>query len=154
MKIRLIRHQDFVAGLMFCSVGLATAYASSNYALGTAMRMGPGYFPLVLGILLAGLGVVQAAHSLKLDISSDESRLIEKPCLRSLSLIGAGMLLFAFSLSTAGLLLSTLGLVVISGIAYRQFRWHELGLLSTGLAIFAVTVFVYGLGLPFQVLPA
>lgn len=154
MKIRLIRHQDFVAGLMFCTAGLATAYASSNYALGTAMRMGPGYFPLVLGLLLAGLGVVQAAHSLKLDISSDESRLIEKPCLRSLSLIGAGMLLFAFSLSTAGLLLSTLGLVIISGIAYRQFRWHELGLLSTGLAIFAVTVFVYGLGLPFQVLPA
>ena len=154
MKLRLIKHRDFVAGLFFCITGLASAYGSTAYSLGTAMRMGPGYFPLVLGVLLTGLGLVLAAHSLKLDISSDESRLIEKPCLRSLSLIGAGMLLFAFSLSAAGLLLSTIGLVVISGLAYRQFRWHELGLLSSGLAIFAVAVFVYGLGLPFQVLPA
>jgi hypothetical protein len=154
MKLRLIKQRDFVAGLLFGIAGLVSAFGSTAYSLGTAMRMGPGYFPLVLGVLLAGLGLVLMVRSLKLDFAGNESLLIEKPCLRSISLIGAGMLIFAFSLNAVGLLLSTIGLVVISGIAYRQFRWHELGLLSTGLAIFAVVVFVYGLGLPFQVLPA
>lgn len=154
MKIHPIRHRDFAAGLFFLTVGGLFAWASSAYKLGTAMRMGPGYFPLVLGLLLALLGLLLLARNARFSLGADRSRLIEKPCLRSLSLIGVSMLAFAFALQTAGLVVATVALVAVSGIAYRAFRWREISLLSGGLAAFAVVVFAYGLGLPLQVLPA
>jgi len=64
------------------------------------------------------------------------------------------MLVFAAALQTAGLVVATLALVVISGVAYKPFSWKELGLLSGSLAAFVVVVFAWGLGLPLQVLPA
>jgi hypothetical protein len=154
MKIHLIGQRDFASGLLFSIFGSLTAWSSTGYRIGTAMRMGPGYFPFVLGLLLALLGLLVIARSARIDLSQEESGLIEKPCLRSLSLIGISMLVFAFALHTAGLVIATIGLVVISGIAYRSFSWKELGLLSGALASFAVLVFAYGLGLPLQVLPA
>ena len=63
-------------------------------------------------------------------------------------------LLFAFALNGAGLTLATIGLVVVSGIAYREFCWRELSALGITLSLFAIVVFVYGLGLPFHALPA
>jgi hypothetical protein len=154
MKIRLIGQRDFAAGLLFFTFGSLIAWSSTSYQIGTAMRMGPGYFPFVLGLLLALLGLLVIARNARLDLGHEESRRIEKPCLRSLSLIGISMLVFAFALHTAGLVVATVGLVVISGIAYRSFSWQELGLLSGALASFAVLVFAYGLGLPLPVLPA
>ncbi|MQY52375.1 tripartite tricarboxylate transporter TctB family protein [Rhodocyclus tenuis] len=154
MKLRLIGHRDIAAGLFFFVLGSLTAWGSTAYKLGNAMRMGPGYFPLALGLLLAALGLLLVLRNTRPDLLSDESRLIEKPCLRSLGLIGFSLLTFAFALQTAGLIVATLGLVIFSGIAYRAFNWKELGLLSGGLATFAVLVFAYGLGLPLQVFPA
>lgn len=154
MHIRLIRHRDVAAGLLFLLSGLGIAWASTAYPLGSAMRMGPGYFPLVLGALLAFLGLLLLAQNARVVTSDNASRLIEKPCLRSLGLVGAAMLIFAFALQSAGLVAATIGLVTVSGIAYRAFCWKEIGLLSGGLAAFAVVVFAYGLGLPLHVLPA
>ena len=153
MKISLIRHRDFVAGFFFLSVGIGTAWGSTVYNLGTAMRMGPGYFPLLLGVLLASLGLLLLAKNVRFVDSIDRSRLIEKPCLRSLTLIAIAMLLFAFTLQVAGLVVSTIALVIVSGIAYRSFSWREISLLCGGLATFASIIFAYGLGLPLQVFP-
>ncbi len=154
MRIRLIRHRDVAAGLFFLIVGLGTAWGACAYSLGSAMRMGPGYFPLVLGMVLAALGLLLLVINARLVPDSDSPHLIEKPCLRSLVLVGVAMLIFAFALQAYGLVVATVGLVMVSGIAYRAFRWREISLLSGGLAGFAVTVFAYGLGLPLQVLPA
>lgn len=154
MKIQLIQHRDVVAGLVFVGLGTGVAWGSTAYTLGNAMRMGPGYFPLILGLLLAALGALLAVRQVRVSTDADSMPRIEKPCLRSLLLVGGGMLLFAALLQHAGLALATMALVIVSGVAYRAFRWRELGMLSGGLAMFAVAVFVYGLGLPLQALPA
>jgi hypothetical protein len=154
MKLRLIRQQDFTAGLFFLITGALFAYGSLAYKLGSAMRMGPGYFPLALGLLLALIGLVIAARNARVELDQDEASLIEKPCLRSLLLIGVAMLIFAFALQILGLIIATVALVVISGIAYRSFCWKEISALSTGLAAFASIVFSWALGLPLQVFPA
>jgi hypothetical protein len=148
-----LKHRDFVAGSFFSLAGLLTALASSSYAMGTPMRMGPGYFPLLLGIVLMILGAIIAVRSRARLAPNDATHRLQLPSLRPLLLVGGAMLLFAYSLHTAGLALSTLGLVGLSGLAYRGFRWHELGALGGTLSLFAVVVFVHGLGLPFQVLP-
>jgi len=154
MSIHILKHRDFISGTFFALTGLATAMGSTAYALGTPMRMGPGYFPLLLGVVLIALGLAIALGSIDLTAEPDPAKHVERPSLRALILIAAGMLLFAFALHGAGLALATIGLVVLSGVAYREFRWHELGALGGVLSVFAVVVFVYGLGLPFQVLPA
>lgn len=154
MKIRLIRQRDFAAGLFFLILGALVAQGATAYNIGNAMRMGPGYFPLVLGVLQALIGLTLVVRNARISLVHDRSRWIEKPCLRSLSLIGLAMLVFAFALQTAGLVVATLGLVAISGVAYKSFCWKELGLLSGSLAAFVVIVFAWGLGLPLQVLPA
>ncbi len=154
MKLTWVQHRDIVAGLVFFAMGAGVAWGSTAYTLGNAMRMGPGYFPFLLGVLLAGLGLTLVVRHLReLAVLASVPR-IEKPCLRSLLLVGSGMLLFALLLQHGGLIVATVALVSVSGVAYRAFRWHELGLLSSSLAVFAVAVFVYGLGLPLQVLPA
>lgn len=150
---RLIRQQDFAAGLLFLVLGVGVAWGSTAYKLGTAMRMGPGYFPLLLGIAQALLGMVLIARNLRFDLGSEDPSLVERPCLRSLALIGISMLVFAFALQKAGLIVATIGLVVISGWAYPAFRWKELGLLGIVLASFASLVFAYGLGLPLRIFP-
>lgn len=154
MKLRLIRQQEFAAGLFFFITGALFAYGSLAYKLGSAMRMGPGYFPLALGLLLALIGVTLAARNARLELSRDEASLIEKPCLRSVLLIGVAMLIFAFTLQTLGLIVATIGLVVVSGIAYRAFCWKEISALSASLAAFSSIVFSWALGLPLQVFPA
>jgi len=150
----LIRQRDFAAGLFFLTVGTLVTLGSTAYNIGNTMRMGPGYFPLVLGILQALIGLTLVVLNTHISRAHDRSRWIEKPCLRSLSLIGVAMLVFAAALQTAGLVVATLALVVISGVAYKPFSWKELGLLSGSLAAFVVVVFAWGLGLPLQVLPA
>lgn len=154
MKPHILFQRDFAAGLMFTALGALVAWGSTDYKLGTTMRMGPGYFPLVLGIAMAMLGLALAVRHLALDHSLTKLNLIEKFSLRSLLLIGGSMLIFGFAVQKAGLIIATIGLVVVSGIAHREFSWKELSVLSIGLATFASIAFVYGLGLPLQVVPA
>lgn len=154
MRTRLILTPDFASGLLFLLIGGAVALASTAHKIGTTMRMGPGYFPLVLGVILAAIGLILVVRNVRLDINASESAFIERICFRSVILISLSMLLFAFTVQKAGLIIATCGLVLVSGVAYRAFSWKQLGLLCIALAGFATVVFIYGLGLPVPVLPA
>jgi hypothetical protein len=149
---RTIRQRDFIAGAFFFLTGIAVTAVSSNYPLGTAMRMGPGYFPALLGGVLTLLGLAigfkafRSARPLT-DLS------LEPLTLRPALMVSAGILLFAAAIQSAGLALSTIGLVFVSGFAHRQFRWNQLALSALGLTVAAVGIFAYGLQLPFRVLP-
>jgi hypothetical protein len=151
MNHSVFRHQDFIAGGLFCLTGLAVAAGSRQYPLGTAMRMGAGYFPLVLGGLLALLGVFVLLRSIM--GHRRNFRDIGQLMLRPVALIGAGVLTFAVLLGSVGLAGSTVLLVAVSGAAHHESRWRELLPLGMGLAIFGVGVFVWGLGMPLPVLP-
>jgi hypothetical protein len=146
MKIKAPK--DFWAGLMFLAFGLGFAWAAQGYQMGTAVRMGPAYFPTMLGGLLAVLGLVVFVRSL---VVSGEG--LSRFYFRPLVLVLGGVVVFALLLRPLGLIVATLGLIVVSALGGYDFRLREVLILYATLAVFALLVFVKGLGLPFTLCP-
>lgn len=155
MQVKSITHPDLVAGLLFLATGISCAYLATDYSLGNAMRMGPGYFPLLLGLALGLLGVVLSLRGLRFRAGSGEenSRLLDDLSWRPAVFVAVGVVAFALLAQHLGLLLATLALTLLSGLARPGVRLPELLVLSLALALFGVAVFAYGLGLPLPVLP-
>lgn len=148
MKIKGPR--DFWAGLMFIAFGLFfLLWALTHYKMGTAVRMGPAYFPSVLGGLLAFLGLLVLIDSL-VEAGPRVSRFHFRPLL----LILVACLAFAYALRPLGLVGAIAALVFIGAAGGHEFRWKEVAILYVALAVFSVLVFVKGLTLPFPVWPA
>jgi hypothetical protein len=116
--------------------------------MGSAVRMGPAYFPTVLGGLLALLGATVFARSFFLD-----SGRVPRWALRPLVLILVSVLLFALALRPLGLVAATAILVFAGALGGHEFRLREVALLYLVLAVFSVLVFYKGLGLAFQLWP-
>jgi hypothetical protein len=148
MKIKAPK--DFWAGLMFIAFGLAfMIIALKNYQLGTAVRMGPGYFPTVLGGIITVLGALILVGSLAI-----EGPKVPKFHFRPMIFVLAGCLVFAYALKLVGLIVSIFLLVLISAFGGHEFKWKEVTILGVVLAVFSVFVFVKGLTLPFPIWPA
>ncbi|MEO6022152.1 MAG: tripartite tricarboxylate transporter TctB family protein [Burkholderiales bacterium] len=144
-----VRHpQDFFAGVIFIGFGVAAFFIGREYSFGTATRMGPGYFPALLGALLGALGVIIAARSFSLSGPP-----IAKIQFRPLSLVLAAIILFAVLLDVAGLVAATVVMVIVAGLAAWDVRARDVALLCVGLAALALGLFVYGLGLTIKVWP-
>lgn len=140
----LIRNpKDFWAGLIYVIIGLAAVYIGREYPMGTAVRMGPGYFPSVLGVLLALIGAVSMVRSF-LRPGEAIGRLAWR---ETLIVLGATML-FGLLLRGAGLVVSMMVLVLVSAYASKKFRLKTSLLLAIGLTLFSVLVFVKSLGVP------
>jgi len=116
--------------------------------MGTAVRMGPGFFPTLLGGLLALLGLMVAAKDLWVN-----GEPVRGWAFRPLVLVFGAVLAFAFLVQSLGLVLATLALVVIRSLGGWEFRLREVAVLCLLSAALAVGVFAYGLGLPFKVWP-
>lgn len=148
MKIKSAR--DFWAGLMFIGFGVfAAAWAVANYQMGSAVRMGPAYFPTVLGGLLGILGLVVLIKSLAIDGPS-----VARIHLRPLLLICAGCVAYGYLMKPLGLVLATAALVFIAALGGHEFKWREVAILCAVLIVFSVLVFVKGLTLPFPICPS
>jgi hypothetical protein len=140
--------KDFVAGLMFIAVGIAAIVIASNYTLGSAARMGPGYFPRILGILMIVLGAVLALRSLKL-----QGTPIPGWKWRPVVVVLGSTIVFGLIVNYAGLVLSTILLIVMSSAASHEFRPKEAIISGVLLAALAVGVFVIGLKLQIGIWP-
>jgi putative tricarboxylic transport membrane protein len=144
----MIRHpKDFWSGLIFLAVGAAAVVIARSYPMGSAVRMGPAYFPTVLGGLLALIGVVVVIRSF---ITPGER--IAGFAWKPLVLVLVSTVLFGVLVRTAGLVVSLLLLVLVSAWASRNFRWGPAVVLAVGLTVFSVAVFVKALGLPIPVI--
>jgi Tripartite tricarboxylate transporter TctB family len=146
MRIRAPR--DFWSGVMFCSFAAIAIFTARGYALGTAGKMGPGYFPLLLAVLLAALGATLIARSVVL---SGES--ISRFHVLPLAVIAAAVCLFGVLIEPLGLVVSLSALTLMSAWAGAQFRLVEALALAAALIVFSVGVFVYALGLPLNIWP-
>ena len=148
MKIK--SPQDFWAGLMFIGFGLFFAtVALVNYQMGSAVRMGPAYFPTVLGGLLVFLGAIVMVNSFVLTGAK-----VAKFHFRPLLFVMVSSLAFAYLLKPLGLVLASIALVFISAYGGHEFKWKEVAILSVVLVFFSVLVFVKGLTLPFPICPS
>ena len=139
--------KDFWAGLIYLAIGLFALYVAQDYAMGSAVRMGPGYFPKVLGSLLALIGLIALIRGM-LRPGEAIGRLAWR---ETLIVLGATML-FGLLLRGGGLVLSLIVLVVVSAYASRRFKLKTSVLLAVGLAAFCVLVFIKGLGIPLALL--
>jgi hypothetical protein len=148
--MRIKSQQDLWAGLMFIGFGLFFALvAYKNYQMGSAVRMGPAYFPVVLGCLLIFLGIL-----VLIDSVVEEGPKVSKFHFRPLIFIAISSLAFAYLLKPLGLVLASVALVFISAYGGHEFKWKEVAWMSVILVIFSVLVFVKGLSLPFPVCPS
>jgi hypothetical protein len=147
MKIK--SPQDFWAGMMFIAVGLFfVVVALMFYQMGSSVRMGPAYFPVVLGALLAVLGAIVLVNSLVV-----EGPEIAKFHFRPLIFIALSSLAFAYLLKPLGLVLASVILIFVCAYGGHEFKCKEVAIMSVVLAVFSVIVFVKGLSLPFPVCP-
>ncbi len=156
--MRVRSQKDFVSGLMFTAVGIAFAVGATNFDIGGAARMGPGYFPLLLGILLAVLGVIVTIQSFGRGVANEE---IGAFAWRPLVYILGGNLAFgvllvgvpALGIPAFGLIVALYALVIIAGYARPDHKIKESLVLATILAVGSYGAFVYALNLQFPVLP-
>ena len=116
--------------------------------MGSTMRMGPGYFPMVLGVLLALLGLTACIRGLGI-----KGERIESVRFRPLLLILGSVGIFAIAIESAGIIMSTVLTVVLAAAASPEGRPREVVYLLVVLLALAVGVFTYALGLPFKLMP-
>lgn len=148
MKIR--NQRDFGAGIMYMVIGLFFAIMATNYPMGTAAKMGPGYFPFYLGILMFLLGVLVAvkAFGAKAAIES-----IPKFNWRIMAQITGAVVLYGLLLPRMGFLVAIVVLVFVAASASREFTWKGTAINAAFLVTFTYSVFVLGLKLQFPLLP-
>jgi hypothetical protein len=144
----MIKHpRDFYAGLMYASVGAAAAWIARDYSMGSAVRMGPAYFPTVLSILLIVVGATSLIRSF-----FHQGDAIQAFAWREIGLVIGSIALFGVLVRVAGLAIALVLLVMISAWASPQFKFKTALLLAVVTTALSVAVFVKGLGLPFAIL--
>jgi hypothetical protein len=147
-----IRHpKDFLTGVMFVFFGAAAMVLSLGLTIGSAARMGPGYFPLVLGALLTVLGAAILLRGVVWAKGSHDWPALQ---LKPAATVLMAVVLFSQILRPLGLLLSTAVLVVLASRASHEFRWKEALLNAAVLVVIVWAVFVVCLDFQLPVWPA
>ena len=151
--------KDLFAGLMFLLVGLAFAWGAGSYSVGTGARMGPGYFPMALGVLLAVVGLIVTITALVVETADGDplGRIAWKP----LVFIIAGNLVFGASigglpsigLPPMGLIFGIFALTFVASNAGDEFKFKEVLILAVLLSVFSYAAFIMLLKLQFPVWP-
>lgn len=145
----LIRHpKDFWSGVIFTAMGAFAVIYGSKYTLGTAARMGPGYFPRILGILMIVLGLILMLRSFKLQ-GGKVPAWKWKPTV----LVLGAVVLFGAIVKPVGMAISTVVLIILASAASHEFRPKEAAISGVLLAALAVGVFILGLNLQLPIWP-
>ena len=139
--------KDFLAGLMFIVIGLIAVFIARDYSFGSAVKMGPGYFPTILGGLLAAIGVACIVESLRA-----KGAALEKIVFKPMVLVCVSTLLFGLMLRNAGMVFAIAFLIFMSAYASVKFRWVVALCIFIIMALFCYLVFVKALGLPMPLL--
>ncbi len=158
MKIK--SQKDFYSGLLYTVVGAAFAYGATSYNIGTGARMGPGYFPLLLGSILAIIGGIIIFKSLVVETPTGD-RVGSWPW-KPLSFIIAGNLLFgvllgglpSIKLPAMGLIVAIYGTTLVVSMAGDKFKLKEVLILATVLSVLSYLAFIVLLKLQFPVWPS
>ena len=149
MKVR--NPQDFWCGVFFVALGAIAIAASSGYPLGTALEMGPGYFPTWLGGIMVGFGLIIGGSSLRVEPDALQRAELDDWAFRPWIVLTATLVVYALLMDAgAGFVPSLMVLVSGCAFAHKDVRWRETLLLSVFVSAGAVAIFSFGLGLPYR----
>jgi len=147
MKIALRSNKDFWAGIMLIATGAASIFIARGYPFGSTMRMGPGYFPSVLGAILLLFGIYVMIIGLR------RGEKIAVHCsLRALIVLSLSLVAFGVLMKHAGFIPALVVLIFGSASAGREVKFVEVLLLTVTLTGLSVAVFIWGLGLPYPLI--
>ena len=152
--MRMKNAKDFWSGIMFIAFGVFFAGFARQSDVGTAARMGPAYFPTVLGLLLVVIGAFVAFKGLTAEPEAGHSGNVDKFHFKPLILVLGAVVAFGLLLRPAGLIVALIALIFISSLGSGEFKLKEILPLSIGLCLLVLAVFIWGLGLTIPVLPA
>jgi len=147
MQLAVLNNKNVWAGAMLIAIGAAAVVVARNYSFGTALRMGPGYFPSLLGGLLVLFGLYLVATGLR-----NPEEIEGNWALRALIMLPLSLVLFGILMEYAGFIPALIVLIVGSAAAGSEFKLVESLLLAVGLTAFAVVLFIWGIGLPYPLL--
>ncbi|MDB5899625.1 MAG: hypothetical protein JWP22_3330 [Ramlibacter sp.] len=158
--MRIKSQKDFYSGLMFLAIGVAFAWGATSYTVGEGARMGPGYFPLMLGILLALIGLFVTFEALVVETEDGEK--IGSAAWKPLFYIIASNLVFGVLLGglpklgipAMGLIVAIIALTFVAAMAGEEFKVKEVAILATVLSIGSYLAFIVLLKLQFPVWPS
>ena len=147
MKVELRNNKRFLSGLMFLGIGAVAIYIAQDYPMGTALRMGPGYFPIVLGGIIGLFGIYELVLGvLKPDpVKGNWS-------LRALAILPLSAVIFGILMEHAGFIPALIALVFASAAASKEFKFTEVLISAVVLTVACTGVFIYGLGLPYPLI--
>lgn len=147
MRLSIRNPADFWSGSLFLAVASAFLWIARNYDFGTPLRMGPSFFPVVLSVVLAAIGLTTLLRSLAVD---DER--IDGFALKGLALVSLGTILFGVLIERAGIIIAVSAITLVSAYASAKFAWKQGLIMAALLSAFCALVFVYGLGVPMPIL--
>jgi hypothetical protein len=147
MKTALRSNKDFWAGVMLIATGVASIFIARDYQFGSTMRMGPGYFPSILGAILALFGLYVMATGLRTG-----EKIASQCSLRALIVLPVSLVAFGILMTYAGFIPALAVLIFGSASSGREFKFVELLLLTLILTGLSVAIFIWGLGLPYPLI--
>ena len=147
MKNELMNNKRFLTGIQFLIIGGVSIYIAQDYPMGTALRMGPGYFPIVLGGMIGLFGVYELIiGALKPDpVKGNWS-------LRALIILTVAAVLFGILMEHAGFIPALIVLIFVAAAASREFKFVEVLISAVVITVSSVGLFIYGLGLPYPLI--
>jgi hypothetical protein len=151
MKLRIRNQKDVAAGLVYVAFGAAFSLGALSYKLGEPARMGPGWFPFAIGILLVIVGAITALSGVRATAGEQKVKRIE---LRTLAWVTGAVVLFGLLLQPLGMVAALTLLVIVSSLASHEFTWK--GTLATAvvLILFSTGVFIWGINLQIPLWPS
>ena len=147
MSLEFYKKKDFWAGIMFLGIGAGAIIGARNYPFGTTLRMGPGYFPTMLGWILVAFGLYVMVRGLR----SDE-KIRSNWSIRALIVLPISMVLFGVLMEVAGFIPAMAALIFIAVASGREFKFMEVLLLTIFLGAMSIAMFIWGLGLPYPLI--
>jgi hypothetical protein len=135
---------------MFIIFGALFAVVAQNYDLGTAQRMGPAFFPTILGGLLVVLGIVILLKGFG---HTEDDHAVEKFHFPPIAWVLGAVIIFGATLTKLGFVISMAILVIVSSMGSHEMKWKEVIALGVGMAILTYFVFIVGLKMTIPVLP-
>lgn len=150
-RFRIRNQKDVAAGALYILFGAGFSLGALNYRMGDPARMGPGWFPFWIGVLLVLAGVLTVVSGMRASAPVEK---VKRPQFGALAWVIGAVVLFGLVLQPLGLVASLFVLVIVSSLASHEFTWKGALVTAAALILFSTAVFIWGISLQIPLWPS